>query len=160
MSCSHRWARWFLALGFPFALGARARRDGVPHGRPGRAAGAGRSAGAKFSTFADAFIDAGDRTAFVAYLEIGSGGVDASNYTGVWSDASLQAGASAELHLIARQNDQAPDTPSGARFASLSDIVVDKSGRIAFTANLLTGSGGVTSSNRIGVWAQRTARLR
>jgi hypothetical protein len=66
------------------------------------------------------------------------------------------------LSLIARSGTQAPDTPPGAVFLNLMDnshIALNSSGKIAFTAYLKTGSGGVTGFNSHGLWSDAGGSL-
>ena len=84
---------------------------------------------------------------FSGTLRTGSGGVDASNRYGIWS------GRPGDLELVARGGDQAPDTPIGAKFDSLFAQRINGLGRTAFQATLQLGSGGVTTSNIVGLWS-------
>ncbi|HEY7116727.1 MAG TPA: choice-of-anchor tandem repeat NxxGxxAF-containing protein [Tepidisphaeraceae bacterium] len=108
----------------------------------------GTPAGATFDYLRDQAINDAGRTAFVGSLELNDGGVTSSNDTGIWSDGS---GA---LALIAREGSQAPGTPPGAVFDLLDPPVMNGAGRVAFRARLLSGSGGITADNDLGVWAE------
>ena len=75
------------------------------------------------------------------------GGVSSANATGVWAISP-----EGELATIARVGDEAPGL-SGARFASFSQVAYPDEAGIAFTATLVAGAEGVTSSNNFGFWA-------
>jgi hypothetical protein len=86
-------------------------------------------------------------------LLVGSGGVTASSDIGLWSE---RTGA---LALVAREGDQAAGAPQGAVFYRFSPISVNADGRMAFTATLVSGAGGVTASNNNGIWSNAGGSL-
>jgi hypothetical protein len=85
--------------------------------------------------------------AFTGTLKAGIGGVSSSNATGIWI-----VSPEGVLSTVARAGDLAPGL-SGAKFASFNQIVLPDEAGIAFVATLATGSGGISSSNNIGLWA-------
>ena len=89
---------------------------------------------------------------FPASLRAGSG-VDASIDNGLWARSPATGNA---LALIAREGLPAPQTPTGAVFATFGTALVSGGGREAFTANLLPGQGGVTAANDRGLWMRAT----
>src|SRR5947208_10451483 len=106
----------------------------------------GLPAGAKFSTFSSPLLNNAGQIGFLATLQTGLGGVTTSN------DTALFAGAPGALQLAARKGSQAPGTAAGAVFNSFNDIRLNAAGQVAFTGLLLSGSGGVTTSNDHGIW--------
>jgi len=108
--------------------------------------------GKKFQSFATGDqnydINASGQLVFYAALEYGDG-VDHTNISGIWSDAS------GSLSLVARQGSQAPDTPTGAVFgASFSPLAMNDAGQVVFAANLETGAGGVDTDNNQCIWLE------
>jgi hypothetical protein len=92
-----------------------------------------------------AFNNAG-QTAFSG--SVTGGGVDSTNNTGIWSEAS------GSLALAVRSGTPAPGTPSGVNFGYLAlttPPALNDAGQIAFQAEL-TG-GGVNSTNEFGFWS-------
>jgi hypothetical protein len=114
----------------------------------------GAAPGALGTVFAltglSAFNDAG-HTALKGSLD--GTGVIATNNIGVWSEGD------GSLELIARAGSQAPNTPSGAHFLQFNGIVLNGMGRTAFWASLLSGAGGVDSSNNEGIWSEGSGVL-
>jgi hypothetical protein len=85
---------------------------------------------------------------FIAQLQSGTGGVSTNNDKGIWLERSGM------LELVAREGDQAPGLPSGARYTSFGLIAsINTAGQIAFTSSLEQGTGSVTSSNDQTVWS-------
>jgi len=73
-------------------------------------------------------------------------GVDASNDTALWiADAST-------LSLVARTGSQAPGVDPGLQYSSLSSLLVNNAGQMAFNGHL-TGPG-IDGSNDRGIWAK------
>ena len=87
-------------------------------------------------------------TGFVvaAALRAGVGGVGLAN-----DFALLFNPDGTEWRVFARENDAAPVTPAGPRYAILRDPLVNASGQIAFIASLQ--GTGTTPSNRAGIFA-------
>ncbi|MBA3483847.1 MAG: hypothetical protein H0T51_18740 [Pirellulales bacterium] len=84
------------------------------------------------------------QTAFGGSLQ-GVGVIEDTD-AGIWSELN------GPLELVAREGSQAPGAPAGAIFRSVgSTRLVDD--RIAFTAGLQIGSGGVTGNDDTGVWS-------
>jgi hypothetical protein len=110
----------------------------------------GTLSGTEFSGFfAPALNNAGE-TAFWGSLRVGTGDVDTSNGTGIWSEQN------GSLSLVARANDQAPGTPSGAVFRVFeTQIRLSEMGDVAFVGELRIGTGGVTSNNQYGIWSRQ-----
>jgi hypothetical protein len=112
----------------------------------------GTAAGTQFYYFENLALNNAGRTAFAAELLSGTGGVTSSNDTGVWSEGG------GLLALIAREGSHAPGTPAGANFGEFcwycgDTFAYNGTGQTAFRAQLLTGSGGVDSTNNVGIWA-------
>jgi hypothetical protein len=61
-------------------------------------------------------------------------------------------------HTVALTGQQAPGTPNGAVFgfdgplSTFGAPLLNNAGQVAFTASLLEGAGGVTNTNRLGLW--------
>lgn len=104
--------------------------------------------GATFSNFNSSIelLGAG-RGAFSAKLSIGPGGVTTTSDSGIWSE---KGGA---LNLVVREGEAAPGTSAGVLFGELSVGRWNSSGALAFESALQAGTGGVTSSNDTGIWA-------
>lgn len=90
---------------------------------------------------------------FRATLDSPDGSITQLNREGIWSEGS---GA---LALVARAGSQAPGTPIGANFSRFWDPALNDAGQTAFLATLAPGAGGVTLSNHIGIWAERSGSL-
>jgi hypothetical protein len=86
-------------------------------------------------------LDDSGGVSFRGALQTGIGGVTAANDTGLWGPAGL----------IAREGSQAPGTAAGAVFSTFTRFEHGNGG-IAFAADLLQGSGGVTAANDTGLW--------
>ena len=93
------------------------------------------------------------QTAFYAWLKLFGREVTPSNDEGVWSEAFGM------LSLVAREGSQAPGTPAGANFDYITLPVLNDESRVAFSASLLRGRGGVTSSNDTGIWSEGSGTL-
>jgi hypothetical protein len=104
----------------------------------------GTPVGTTFNNFLPFRLNGSDHIVFRAVL--GGVGVTPANFDSLWSDAT---GA---LTLVARQGDQAPNVPSGANFRDVGVASINNVGQVAFAAELLTGSGGVTDFNDSGIW--------
>lgn len=116
-------------------------------------AAAGTPTGGKFTSFSAPVIDAAGRIGFQGKLQSGVGGVVTSSDDGIWSE---RTGA---LGLVAREGRQAPGTPDGADFLSFSPLSVTADGKLAFSAQLISGGGGVTAANNTGVWSEGAGNL-
>ena len=80
--------------------------------------------------------------------------VSPTNDSGIWS------GASGSLELVAREGSTAPGGPTGALFdtlASFTKPVFNNNGTMAFLADMQNGPGGVTSTDRRGLWRGTSA---
>jgi hypothetical protein len=110
-----------------------------------------------FSTIVSlAFNDVG-QTAIVAALRLSSGVIPPNNL-GIWTERN---GA---LNLVAREDDQAPGTPSGAKFGNFSSNFtvprLNSSGQTVFIADLKPGFGGVVNNvNDFGIWSDTSGSL-
>jgi hypothetical protein len=112
----------------------------------------GTAAGTQFYYLENLALNNAGRTAFAAELLSGAGGVTSSNDTGVWSEGG------GSLALVAREGSHAPGTPAGANFGEFcwycaETFAYNGTGQTAFRAQLTTGSGGVDSTNNVGIWA-------
>jgi hypothetical protein len=59
----------------------------------------------------------------------------------------------ANLHIVARDGEQAPDAPAGAKWKRFISLAIGSNGtRPMFVASLQTGTGGVDSGNDVGLW--------
>jgi len=92
-------------------------------------------------------INALDHIAFRGGLEIGTGGVTADNDNAIWSTAS------GSPQIIVREGDAVPGVPGGI-FSSISLPGINDAGHVTFSASMVIGPGGVTTSNATGIWAQ------
>nr|WP_145436590.1 choice-of-anchor tandem repeat NxxGxxAF-containing protein [Lacipirellula limnantheis] len=101
----------------------------------------GAPAGVKFGPFAELSLNDGGQVAFIALL---SGGVAATNDSGIWT--SRQGSSS----LVVRERDAAPAFTEGVNFAGFSSLALNSRGEVAFTG-LLRG-GGVNSTSDSGLW--------
>jgi hypothetical protein len=117
----------------PVALVARAgdQAPGVP-------------AGVNFAGFSRPVLDGAGRAAFWAMFT--GVGVDPTNDEGIYAE---RAGV---LTLIAREGDQAPDTPAGVNFDTPGNPLINGLGEIALQASL-TGMG-INGTNNHGVWVE------
>ena len=117
-------------------------------------AATGAPRGAVFGTLPAALAgnDLGD-IVFKASLRIASG-VTSSNNDGIWARSP---GTANVLTLIAREGSNAPQTPAGTVFTTFDTVVVSGGGQEAFTANLLAGPGGVSTSNDRGLWMRASS---
>lgn len=102
--------------------------------------------GTKFSVLGQPAIAASGHVAYRATLSSGTTIVAASNAKGIWRDAP-----DGSRTLIARQSFTAPDT-NGAVFLSLSDPVINESGKVAFRGVLRTGVNA-TAGHTLGIWS-------
>jgi hypothetical protein len=107
--------------------------------------------GAKFGIMAyevgDLRANPAGQIAFTANLQPGSGGVDDTNYSGIWSDRS------GDLDLIVRQGSHAPGTEPGATFDRFSNVAtINAAGRISFTASL--SGTDPADHDSLGLWAE------
>jgi hypothetical protein len=84
------------------------------------------------------------RTVFLA--DLAGPEVSSENNTSIWSHDGGQ------LHLIAREGDQAPGATSGQLFSSISSPIINSVGQVFFGATIV--GDGVDSSNDFGLWAE------
>jgi hypothetical protein len=111
----------------------------------------GTATGAVFLSFPGSpVVNHAGQIGFEAFLLSGSGGVTTSNDNGIWRDATL----------IAREGSQAPGAPTGAAFSSFGNPVINGGGQVAFSATMLAGTGGVTTSDDTGIWRDATLLAR
>ena len=136
-------------------LGASVQAQFPPPGFPfqtvalsGRAA-PGTEAGVTYGPWLDAAsrISEGGQVSFFAQPLVGPGVVANQN------DQALFAGVPGVVHLVARMDSQAPDTPAGVLFNSFGTIpLINAAGNVAFGAQL-RGPGVVIGENLNGIWA-------
>lgn len=91
---------------------------------------------------------------FRGFLTIGTGGVDANNYMGMWKSPDGTAGAVA---LVARSGSVAPNTNSALFDILPINGVINNAAQVTFSSftRVNTGSSPVTStSNDGGVWSE------
>jgi len=103
-----------------------------------------------FATLSDPVYADSDAVAFLGTLT--------QTGTGIWATTS------GTLALVAKAGDPAPDeygnvSSSSPVFASFSQFVLPNQGGVIFLATLATGTGGVTSSNNVGIWAVDTTGI-
>ncbi len=110
----------------------------------------GTPAGVNFSNFnfsrfiITPVLNNAGQTAFSGSLT--GPGVDSTNERGIWSE-----GGGSGLALVARSGNQAPGTPEGVHFRSLSTPALNNAGQTAFWGGL-TGTGD--STNDRGIWSE------
>ncbi len=110
----------------------------------------GTSSDVTFHSFEAADINGKGQVAFVANLTPNSGGVNADNDNGIWSEGD------GSLGLIAREGTQAPGPPAGVKYGGLYPFarpVINDAGKVAFWSGLQTGAGGVEADTNIGIWS-------
>lgn len=120
---------------------------------------AGLPAGALYGEFAEeVHLNNAGQASFSGRLQLGVGGVDASNDSAFWTQTTSGA-----VQLVAREGDQPPGLPAGARFGDLSSPffsylafphALNHAGRASFVAPLQQGHGGVTADNDSALWSQ------
>jgi len=109
---------------------------------------------AVFSSLSDPVYNNQDRIAFLGTLKVGKGDAVAANATGIWC-----VSPDGFLNLVARQGQQAPGCPEGARFLSFVSLALPDHRGVVFLANLQSAAspsvsnGWVTSANNQGIWA-------
>ena len=99
-----------------------------------------------FSSFFNPVLNDAGQVAYLASLLTGVGGVDSTNNSGIWRDATF----------IAREGSQAGGAPAGAVFSGFSIPVLNDAGQVAYLGILLSGGGGVDSTNDRGIWRDST----
>lgn len=106
--------------------------------------------GATFNEFGIPALNTVGKTAFVGFLNIGSGSpaVEISNELGIWSNHS------GSLALVVREGDIMPGTGNARLLRFNNSFVINAAGDIAFPGLLSfgTGSPAVDGSNNKGVW--------
>jgi hypothetical protein len=118
----------------------------------------GTPSGVNFAGFNYPVINTAGKTAFVASLSGSS--VDQTNGSGLWTDSS------GDLALAFRAGEQAPGTPTGAKFGGFGTPAVNAEGQLAFIGSLYHPTpprggpppdpqlyGGVDDTNDQGIWA-------
>jgi hypothetical protein len=101
-----------------------------------------------FTAFSDPVINANEAVAFYGTLQVASGQATSSTNTGIWATGSNLA----SLSLVAQMGGQAPGCPTGATFATFTSLGLPDQGGAVFLATLKAGTGGVTTSNNVGIW--------
>ncbi|MDZ4656850.1 MAG: hypothetical protein SH868_04645 [Bythopirellula sp.] len=92
-------------------------------------------------------------TVFGNALQLSGGDVTSFNQSGVWVERL------SGLELLAREGDQAPDTPAGALFSFFNEDLINAAGQVALHGSLFIGAGGVTDENNNGIWAEANGNL-
>ena len=110
-------------------------------------------AGATYSAFGNAAINANDDTAFAATLATNAaGGVTTANNVGIWADDTVSP-----QDLIARTGMAAPGTTG--TFLTLSDPVYNNNDAAAFRGTLKVVTGEATSTTAAGLWSNSSGTL-
>lgn len=105
--------------------------------------------GGTFASLRDPVFNNHDELAFLGTVTgIGYG---SANNLGIWATTS------GSLQQIAIT--QVPLDNSGVKASAFLQMVLPESGNITFLANLVSGTGGVTSKNNQGVWTWRDGQL-
>ena len=99
--------------------------------------------GSVFSSLGSPEFDDRNHVAFVGALRVARG-----QQNGVWTNVT------GRLQLLARTGGPAPGSP-GAKFATLSRVMLPNAGKAMFIATLQSG-GGVDASNNMGLWVGNT----
>jgi hypothetical protein len=107
----------------------------------------GAPPGVPFVAFDDPDLNDAGQVAFRARLDAsGIGGVNEANDSGLWGPD-----ASGGLSLLAREGDDAPGAPAGARFRDFRHVLdLNDTGEVAFQGSFELGDGGVSSGS--GIW--------
>jgi hypothetical protein len=110
----------------------------------------GTPSGVVFRSYINGLVlmNSGGQTGFYSSLEGNS--VNETNDVGIWS------GTPSNLNLVAREGDQAPDSPSGVLFLRCGQPVLSDLGQVAFAASLV----GVGDSSPDGVWRGSPGNVR
>lgn len=114
----------------------------------------GINADAEFVGLSSPIIGAIGSTPQVLYranMLVGAGGVAASNDTALWVHNGTTS------RLVAREGSFTPDQSGVATttvWNTFDHFTISPTGRVAFTATQLVGTGGVTSSDDYGLWAE------
>lgn len=110
--------------------------------------------GLLFSNFNATGFNDSSEIAFLGNLVLNVGGVTTNNDRGMWK----QSGGT--FALVAREGNQAPDTPAGTNFGEfLYGPVLNAENQTAFLGRLQIGSGGVTEINDTGIWSDASGTL-
>ena len=113
--------------------------------------------GATFNEFGIPALNTVGKTAFVGFLNIGTGSpaVDISNDLGIWSNHT------GSLTLVVREGDIMPGTGNARLLRFNNSFVINAAGDIAFPGLLHTGTGSpaVDGSNNKGVWLKNESGL-
>ena len=104
----------------------------------------GTPVGGVFDTFYPPLLADSDHYIFRSQLFVGSGGVDYSSDSGIWS------GQGTNLSYVARELDQPPGIPSGARYGDFYNCrpVINSAGTVAFSFTMQNDPFGVINSSR------------
>jgi hypothetical protein len=113
-----------------------------------------------FATLSDPVYANDDAIAFLGTLLTGTAptSLNKTNSTGIWATTT------GTLALVARAGDLAPDatgmvSAGGPVFGSFTEFVLPDQGGVVMLATLVTGTGGVITSNDQGIWAVDTDGL-
>jgi hypothetical protein len=97
-------------------------------------------------------INGAGKVAYSSPLLQGTGDTIFGNHVGIWSEGS------GSLSLVARGLSSAPDTGDGV-FGFISSPLINGTGQIAFSGNLMQGTGGVTGADDLGIWSEGSGSL-
>jgi hypothetical protein len=107
---------------------------------------------AAFSRFSTFFMGDDGSVCFLAFLK----NATASPVIHSGNDGSLWRWKDGQLHLIAREGDDANNT-SGSVIRSIGNFAYSGSGAVAFDVSLVTGIGDTTSTTNLAVYLDRGA---
>ncbi len=102
--------------------------------------------GGKFDVLSAGSVNEVGEIVFSAQLQQGFGGVDPNNDTGIWLfDGSATT-------LLAREGAGNVPGANGGSFSAFHAWGIDDAGSVGLRATLAEGTGGVTGSNKEGIW--------
>ncbi|HEX4084608.1 MAG TPA: choice-of-anchor tandem repeat NxxGxxAF-containing protein, partial [Chthoniobacteraceae bacterium] len=108
--------------------------------------------GGYFEAFSSPSVNANGNIAMAATLAKGSGGVGATDNTGIWAEDNTST-----LRLVARTGSAAPGTSSV--FTTLGNPVYNNNDAVAFRGTLKMGKGQASASESSGIWANNSGSL-
>jgi hypothetical protein len=103
-------------------------------------------AGADFTSFGAPLLNDADQILFRAALASDVGDISEGNSIGIWSIGD------AKSNLIERTGSGGVPGVAGASFADFGALAFNESGLAAVRGTLLTGAGGVSTANDVGLW--------
>jgi sugar lactone lactonase YvrE len=108
---------------------------------------------ARFASFGSPATNNARTVAFRATLVSGISGISSGNNVGLWIQRE-----DLPRQLVARKSFPAAGV-SGPIWKGFSDPVINDDDAIAFRATLMSGIGGITSANSVGLWAGMVGNL-